>query len=192
MNAPHRLPNKISSAEFERMVRAGAFGSDRVELRDGWVRRMNAQYYPHGRVKREIADRLKAAIRAAKLGFLVDQETSVAFGDGFQPLPDIIVWDPGSLAQEPVGPIPGSAVCLVVEVADSTLGDDLGAKLEGYARFGLTEYWVADVVGRQVLLHDSPEQKFGTWAYQRRVPTAFGLRFQALTLPLTLNGKGLR
>ena len=36
----------------------------------------------------------------------------------------------------------------MIEVADSSLADDLGAKLEQYARAGIPRYWVVDVVGR--------------------------------------------
>ncbi len=40
---------------------------------------------------------------------------------------------------------------LIVEVADSTLSDDLGDKHDAYAVAVLPEYWVADVKAKTVI-----------------------------------------
>ncbi|MGH9719998.1 MAG: Uma2 family endonuclease [Bryobacteraceae bacterium] len=45
---------------------------------------------------------------------------------------------------------------LVVEISDSTLGFDLTAKAELYARAGITEYWVVDVAARRLNVHRDP------------------------------------
>jgi hypothetical protein len=46
---------------------------------------------------------------------------------------------------------------LVIEVSDSTRAFDLGRKAELYARFGVAEYWVVDLVARHVRVHRDPE-----------------------------------
>lgn len=152
MNA---LVKAFTSAEFHRMAAKGAFGDMRVELRRGKIIKMSPQHIPHARVKSDIQHRLERGVSAAGLGWEVLTETTVSFGGGFEPMPDIVVFDP-TLAPAS-GPIPGAAVKLIVEVADATLADDLGEKREDYARAGLAEYWVADVAKKRVHRHADPQ-----------------------------------
>ncbi|MGH6951887.1 MAG: Uma2 family endonuclease [Vitreimonas sp.] len=177
MNAPHRALATFTNAQFERLVRSGGFGDMRVELRRGMIGKMSPQFYQHAHVKAELMLALGAAIEKAGLGWRVFSEASVAFGVGFEPMPDIVVFDPGSIPANLDGPIPAGAVKLIVEVADSSLGDDLGDKLEDYAAGGLTEYWVADVQGRIILRHTGPQ----TGGYAKREPAYFGETIAALT-----------
>jgi Uma2 family endonuclease len=178
MNAPVRLKT-FSNAEFERMARSGGFGDARVELRRGMIAEMSPQYVPYANVKMKLLAALAEAVRVAALPWEVWSEVSVTFGDGFEPLPDIVVWDPSLAPADLDGPIPASAAKLIVEVSDTTLADDLGDKLEDYAKGGLVEYWVADVQGRFILRHA------GTAAsgYARREPARFGDTIAALEIP---------
>lgn len=179
MNVVHRTPSTFTNAEFERLVRSGGFGRARVELRRGLIVKMNAQHAPHAIAKTDLADAIKSGLLAAKLSWRVDQEVSVDFDGGFSPLPDIVVWDPTAAPADLDGPIPANAVRLIVEVADSTLSDDLGEKLEDYASAGLPEYWVADLKGRQILQHSAP----GNGTYARRDPARFGETIAARAHP---------
>ncbi|HWA21543.1 MAG TPA: Uma2 family endonuclease [Caulobacterales bacterium] len=137
---------RFSDAEFERMLGRGAFADMRVELRAGVLRRMNAQYAPHLRIKSDLGAELREAVQRAGLALEVSIDGSVGFGAGFTPSPDVIVWTPSDVDTI----LPGADVALIVEVADTTLSDDLGAKLFSYARAGVPEYWVADVAGRVI------------------------------------------
>lgn len=62
------------------------------------------------------------------------------------PEPDIL------LTSEPEGegPVPLPSIALIVEVADTTLRNDLGIKQRVYASHGIPEYWIADVEGRVI------------------------------------------
>ena len=179
MNIAHREQSKFSTAEFERLVRSGGFGRTRVELRQGQIVKMNAQHVPHGTIKRLLAKALEAALQQANFPWTVDQEISVDFGDGFEPLPDIIVWDRTAAPANLTGAIPASAVRLIVEVADTTLADDLGEKRAEYAQGGLCEYWVADVKGRLIHQHAAP----GSTGYTKQASHAFGTAITALAHP---------
>lgn len=178
MNAPFKV-RPFSNSEFERMARAGLLGGARVELRRGMVVLMSPQYVPHARVKMKLVGALEAAVQAAGLAWEVWSEVSVAFGDGFEPMPDIVVWSPAEAPADLDGPIPANAVKLVVEVSDNTLRDDLGDKLEEYARAGLPEYWVADVKARLILRHADVQGD----TYARREPARFGEEIKSLTTP---------
>jgi len=188
MNAPHRALATFTNEQFERLVRSGGFGDMRVELRRGLIVKMSPQYYPHAHVKAVLSFALATAIRDAGLGWDVLNEVSVAFGGGFEPLPHVVVFDPAAIPANLSGPIPASAVRLIIEVADSSLADDLGEKLEDYAAGGLAEYWVADVQGRIVLRHAGPQKS----AYAKREPARFGEAISALTQPLTIDTSALK
>lgn len=188
MNALSPPSSRFSSAEFNRLLRAGGFGDVRVELREGMIVKMAPQFYRHGKAKRLIAEALQRAIIGAGLSLLVEQEISVAFGGDFEPLPDIIVWDPAAVDGEPDGPIPGAAVRLIVEVADTSLADDMGAKRAAYATADLAEYWVADLSAKVIHRHDAPAEE----RYRQASPVHFGEPAVGLTMPVTLDTTALR
>ncbi|NIP90467.1 MAG: Uma2 family endonuclease, partial [Gammaproteobacteria bacterium] len=54
--------------------------------------------------------------------------------------------------------LPGEAVKLAVEVADTTQRDDLGAKRRDYAKAGLPEYWVVDLKKRTLHRFSGPRE----------------------------------
>jgi Uma2 family endonuclease len=47
-------------------------------------------------------------------------------------------------------------VLLLIEVSDSTLAFDQSTKLDLYARYGVSEYWVVDVEGRRIVVYREP------------------------------------
>ncbi len=49
-------------------------------------------------------------------------------------------------------------VLLLIEVSDSSLEYDLGEKLELYAKAGITDYWVVDLIERAVVVHRKPQR----------------------------------
>ena len=182
MNAPTLSLARFTTAEFEQMARTGAFGSRRVELRRGQMVEMSAQHVPHARVKHRLTLTLEAALKGSESGFSLLPEVSVDFGADFEPIPDIVIWDETAVVDQ-TGPIPGAAVKLVVEVADSTLPEDLGDKLAEYAAAALPEYWVADVKNGCVLRHAEPVGE----TYARCDVALFGEVISALTFPLTVD-----
>ena len=72
-----------------------------------------------------------------------------------EPEPDLVVLKQPCSAYESANPGP-SDVRLLVEISDTTLAFDLGIKARLYARAGIPEYWVVDVVGRRIVVHREP------------------------------------
>jgi Uma2 family endonuclease len=71
-----------------------------------------------------------------------------------EPEPDIVVL---RRPYRTFGLRPGPAdVLLLVEVAGSSLGQDLSTKAKLYARAGIPEYWVLDVENRRMHVHRDP------------------------------------
>ena len=67
---------------------------------------------------------------------------------------------------------------MAIEVAVSSLGDDLGDKATLYAGHGVPEYWVVDVEARVVHRHSEP----GANGYLQRTVVRFGERIDSATI----------
>jgi Uma2 family endonuclease len=178
MNVRQSQPAGFTNAEFDRIVRSGGLRDLRVELRRGMIQKMNPQYRPHARVKQLLSKAIEAGLTAAGLDWIVYNECSVELFEGFMPATDIVVWDP-AVSSSSEGPVPRQAVRLIVEVADTTLGDDLGPKREDYARGAIAEYWVADVKGVRILRHAKPAGS----AFELHHESKFGEAFISLAYP---------
>ncbi len=50
---------------------------------------------------------------------------------------------------------PTSAV-LIIEVSDTTLRFDRGKKASMYAKQGIADYWIVNILGRQIEIHRDP------------------------------------
>lgn len=143
------LRRPITRGEYERMVEAGVFGSDRVELLYGVIVRMPPHGPPHDATLDRLAD---ALARLVPPHTKLRVQMAFAAGDGSEPEPDLAVverrdYDAGH---------PTSA-SLIAEVAVSSLAVDRGAKARLYAESGVPEYWVIDVPGRLVEVHRDPQ-----------------------------------
>jgi Uma2 family endonuclease len=75
--------------------------------------------------------------------FETNKATPLPIPDHDEPEPDLLLYRPGAAdEQHHVQP---ADVFLVVEVSQSTLGDDLGSKAKIYEGAKIPEYWVVDL-----------------------------------------------
>ena len=144
LSSPH--PARLSARDFLLLAESGAFEQyARAELIEGEIFVVNAQYRRHANVRRQLVRLFEDALAGRTDGLGVLDECSVAFDDASIPQPDIVL----TIEPDGDGPIPIASVRLIVEVADTTLAQDLGRKQRLYARHAIPEYWVADLsVGR--------------------------------------------
>ena len=83
------------------------------------------------------------------------------------------------VARDAPAPYHPSTAALVVEVAVSSLPRDLVRKHELYARAAVPEYWVVDVDGRRVVVHQQPHEG----GYQRVTEVGAGGALTSQSLP---------
>jgi Uma2 family endonuclease len=76
------------------------------------------------------------------------------------------------------GPPRAADVTCVIEVADNSLPRDLGAKLQAYARAGITQYVIIDLVHDVVLDHRRPQSD----RYEQVTSLRAGQSIQFMTL----------
>lgn len=139
--------------DFHRMAEAGVFAEDdRVELLDGAVVAMT----PVGPGHAASVERLVWEIRN-RIGDDVSVRTQnpVVLGPHWEPQPGVAVVRFRSDFYRGAHPGPAD-ILLIVEVADSSLEIDQGAKVPGYARAGVPEVWIADLQRRVVHVYRQP------------------------------------
>ena len=178
------LPFKLRIEDYELLDRAGAFHGLRVQLIGGRIVVVNAQLQAHILVKNRLARRLQMALEALGSPMEAIVEGSLALSASDLPDPDIVV---GSFT--PVRDyIRVEQVALVIEVADTSIRHDLGEKRELYAVSRVPEYWVVDVIARQV--HQFWSAGIGAYEESRVVPLDGELR--SATVPdLAIDGTGI-
>jgi Uma2 family endonuclease len=162
--------------EFERLGELGLLaGPCRHELWNGRIMVVPAPDFPHMDRERRLVRRLILAIEEAGLGETYGVFTGGGIRVGEYNLrgPDVMVarLDPNA-AQRPTG----EETVLLVEVAQSSLPDDLTEKRGTYAAAGVLEYWVIDVARRR--LHAFRRPRAGDY------PPADTLEADAVISPL--------
>ena len=154
-------PHRWTRGEYHRMIEAGVLDGARVELIDGEIWDMAPQKRPHFRTIRAVAEALEEVFGPDAD---VQQQGPVAFLDASEPEPDVAVVA-GSWADYDDHPT-AADVLLLVEVAEISLRRDRTQKAADYARAGVEDYWIVNLVQRQVEVRRRPSSD-GTYADTR-------------------------
>jgi Uma2 family endonuclease len=157
-----------SYEQWDRAVESGVFEGQRVELIDGEIVEMSPQFEPH-----VAAIVLAAAVLRRIFGekeFIVRQQAPLRLGSTSEPEPDIAVVK-GTARDFIKTGHPQDAI-LVVEVSHSSLAYDRGNKASLYASAGITDYWIINLLQRQLEVHRKPI---------RDAKARFGFRYSQIT-----------
>ncbi len=163
LQSPPPKTYRFSIEDYLEMERGGILAPDeRLELIDGQVVPMS----PIG--NRHVASVLALDLllrRQVPESIRVVVQNAVNIQGHTQVQPDIALV---SLAENLWENGISAADCrLVIEVAEASLAQDRGRKLEVYARAGIPEYWVVDLVSRQVEVYREP--RGGSYRRMERV-----------------------
>jgi Uma2 family endonuclease len=169
------IRHRFTADEYHQMAKAGVLrDDDRVELIEGEIVDMTPIGSRHGAV----VDRLThTLVRGCGDRAIVRIQGSIRLGPHSEPQPDVVLLTPRPDFYEAAVPGPES-VLLLIEVADASLLYDRTVKLPLYARAGVREVWLVDLVGNHVEVHGDPapdgyrrSETLGPGG--RLVPTAF-------------------
>jgi Uma2 family endonuclease len=149
---PELLLYRLTVGQFHRMIDAGVFGSDRVELLEGLLVRIAVLSPPNatalGMAHACLRDRLPE-------GWIVRTRSPVTT-DESEPEPGLVVAADLGDRYFQVHPSPKD-VALVVEVSDTTLWKDREVKARIYARGGIPAYWIVNLPERQIEVYTDPQ-----------------------------------
>jgi Uma2 family endonuclease len=142
----------IGIERYHRMIELGLFdATDKVELLDGYlVSKMPQGDNHHFTV--EILSRLLMQRFDASIGVTV--QLPIRLEDS-EPEPDLALVTPARQRnrKKPTA----DQVYLVIEVAESSLIADRDWKLRTYAKAGIAEYWIVNLVDKQIEVCTEPD-----------------------------------
>lgn len=138
--------------QYHRLIEAGFFDDGRVELLEGLIWDMASQLTPHTTGVRLATLALEEVFAE---GCEVRPQLPVTLPDGTEPEPDVAI-APGTPLDYAEHHPRADELLLAVEVSDSTLVKDRGPKLASYARAWIAEYWIVNLVNRQLEVYRQP------------------------------------
>jgi Uma2 family endonuclease len=166
--------------EYDRLVELGVFDGEPLELIGGQLIVAEPQGSYHASVVSIVADVIRAALPD---GLVVRVQAPIALDDESEPEPDVVVVSgthTDYLAAHPQRPT------LLIEVAESSLRFDRRDKESLYARGGIQDYWIVNLVDRVLEVHRTPIQDDAAvygWSYQTVERLIPGATVALLALP---------
>ena len=139
-----------SRAEYGRLVATGMVDGATIELLGGHLIVAEPQGDRHA-----TAIGVVGAVLAAALphGWVVRMQAAIALDDESQPEPDVAVVAGAHIDYWTALP---SRAALVVEVAEASLAFDRGVKAGLYARGGVQDYWIVNLIDRALEVQRDP------------------------------------
>lgn len=181
--APAR--HRLDVGAYYRMAEAGILtDGHRVELIDGDIIDMAAIGSPHAEVTNRLARLFARALRDEAA--LVNIQSPLRLDAYNEPEPDLMILRPRAGGYRTSHPTAGD-VLLLVEVSETSLAYDRATKLPLYAKFGVPEVWIVDLVGGAVEIYREPKDG----AYVSRERLANGPLSPALVPGVTIEVSGL-
>lgn len=152
-----------SRDEYDRLVDQGMFEGEPLELIGGQLIVAEPQGSYHASAIGRVSDIIRAALPP---GFVVRVQLPLALDDDSEPEPDIVVV-PGT--HEDYRFAHPTRATLVVEVAESSLTFDREIKASVYARGGIEDYWLVNLIDRvlEVCREPTPDPS-APWGWRYR------------------------
>lgn len=136
--------------EYYKMAEVGLFQGKHVELIEGQVIEMSPMGSLHATAVALVGRALEQGFGP---GFFARWQMPLNAGSKSEPEPDIAIIE-GNIRQfKNAHP---QTAALVVEVAETSLAYDRTDKASLYARMGIPEYWIVNLIDRQLEVRRSP------------------------------------
>jgi Uma2 family endonuclease len=143
---------RFTVEEYHHLIEIGAFKpSDRIELIHGWLVPKVSHNPPHASVLRILLREITAALPA---DWFPRSQLPITMADS-EPEPELAVVRGSDEHYLSAHPKPKD-VALVAEVADSSLAQDRGVKLELYASVRIPVYWIINLIDGIVEVYNEP------------------------------------
>ncbi len=137
--------------EYHLMAEAGILHEDdRVELVEGEIVEMTPIGPRHANCVRKLN---RILVHQVGDEFLIDVQNPVRLDENNEPEPDLAVIRTRDYRDSLPGP---EDVLFLIEVSDTTLSYDRNVKLPLYARSGIPEVWIVDLMSELVERHTGP------------------------------------
>lgn len=134
---------RFTTEEYHKLGEAGILGEDdRIELIEGELVIMAPIGRKHATTVRKLVRLFQRRLGDA---CIIDPQNPVVLDDFSEPQPDIMLLRPAPDFYASGLPRPAD-VFLLVEIADTSLPFDRGEKRSLYARAGIVEFWIVNLI----------------------------------------------
>lgn len=143
--------------QYHRLAEANILtDDDKTELLDGQIIYMSPIEKLHAAAVRRLDKLLQKTVGDA---FLISTQNpiSIFFNDS-EPQPDLVLLKPKADFYASNHPAPDD-IYLVIEVADSTLDKDRALKIPIYAKAGIQECWLINLIDQNIEVYTEPSPK---------------------------------
>ncbi len=153
VSSPEERPYLFSVDDFYRMIDLDLFPDDaRVGLWEGVVYEEMAKKHAHSFSWARLNATLMPILPQ---GWSLWAECTIAISPNKAPLPDLLILRGHIDVYKERRPV-AADVSLLVELADTSLKIDTGAKLRAYARAGIPAYWVFNLREDVIYVYTDP------------------------------------
>jgi Uma2 family endonuclease len=155
---------RFTVPEYHNLIRIGVLTEDdNLELIEGYLVHKMSRNPPHDGTILRLNNRL---VRLLPGGWQVRIQSAITLTDS-EPEPDAAVVRGDERSFDSNHPV-ASDIAVVIEVADSTLPGDRTDKGRVYARAGIREYWIVNLVDYRVEVYTLPSGPGVTPGYASR------------------------
>lgn len=152
--SPEIRRHRLTVEDYHRMGEAGILSEDtRVELIEGDLVDMAPIGSRHAGTVSALNDVLAMALHGRAI---VAVQSPVTLSDQSEPQPDVAILKFREDYYRSAHPGPAD-VLLLIEVADTSAAYDRGIKVDLYARHGIPEAWLVDLLTMRLEVYHGPE-----------------------------------
>ena len=165
--------HKWSIADYHQIIESGVLEGKSVELLEGEIIAVSPESPLHSTTNYTVANYLRTVLDS----LAIIREAHPITLDNSEPEPDIaIVSTPYTkyISRHPYS----QDIYWLVEISNKTLTKDLQEKSVTYARNGIVEYWVIDLINKKLWLFTNPQNN----GYQNRQELTTGI-IKAIAFP---------
>ncbi|MCT7983771.1 Uma2 family endonuclease [Laspinema sp. A4] len=157
---------RFTIEEYHRLIELGFFAEgDRTELIQGEAIQMVPKGKPHAVCCMNLNEQL--ILRVSGQGKIRCQDP-ITLPNHSEPEPDFTLVQNREDNYLSHHPMPDD-ILLVIEIADSSLDYDRQVKLPLYAEAGISDYWIVNLLEKQLEIYTTPYQKStGTFDYRQK------------------------
>ncbi|NEO86397.1 MAG: Uma2 family endonuclease [Spirulina sp. SIO3F2] len=147
------IPYTWTIERYHQAIDAGLFVDESLELLRGELIVMPPEREPHAYANIEIGDVLRGLLgQRAK----VREAHPITLPNNSEPIPDLAIVQPLGKVYRSRHPGPEDVYWLI-EIANTSLSQDLTLKAEIYAEAGIEEYWVVDFNTPELVVMHQPQ-----------------------------------
>ena len=148
-------PRRFTREQYYDMAEMGWFGNQRVELIEGEIIDMSPQLSRHACSVRK-TNRLFTLL--VPEGFVVGPQVPLTLAVSSEPEPDLAIYK--GKEEDFVDQHPQRAV-LIIEIAESSINYDRNKKGSLYAKYGIPELWIVNLLERMLEVYRKPVEEPG-------------------------------